>query len=89
MKRRLFGEINVIGYYPVGGMEALYVLSPQYYEYWEKKKNTYAIALCWRGNLHFRQIYLRKDEYCFKFFNRIFYLSEVIRTEGTCDYIVL
>lgn len=89
MKRRLTGEVKVIGYYPVAGTTVLYVLSFEKAKYWEEKKNTYAIALCWQGKLYFRQIYNRKDEYCFKFFNRVIYLSEMERTEGTHDYINL
>nr|DAJ12413.1 MAG TPA: hypothetical protein [Bacteriophage sp.] len=87
MKRRLSGEIKVIGYYPVVGMQVLYVLPPEYVEYWEEKKGNYVIALCWQGKLHFRQLYIRKDKYCFKFFNHVIYLSEVERTEGTYLYI--
>lgn len=87
MKRRLSKEIKVIGNYPVVGMQALYVLPPEYVEYWEEKKGNYSIALCWQGKLHFRQLYIRNGVYCFKFFNHVIYLSEVERTEGTHSYI--
>lgn len=86
MKRRLNGEVKVIGYYPVVGGECLYVLSFEIAEQWEERKNTYAIALCWQRKLHFRQLYYRKGEYCFKFFNHVIYLSEIERTEGTHSY---
>lgn len=89
MKRRLSGKIEVIGYYPVVGLTALYVLPFEAAKEWEWQKGCDAIALCWQGKLHFRQLYFRKDEYCFKFFNHIIYLSEVVRTEGTHDYIEL
>lgn len=88
MKRRLTGEIKVIGYYPAAGSALLYVLPFEFANEWELKGYD-AIALCWQGKLHFRKLYLRKDEYCFKFFNRVIYLSEVERTEGTHDYICL
>lgn len=88
MKRTLSGEIKVIGFYPVAGGKRLYVLPFDAAEYWEVKKKRCAIALCWQGKLYFRQIYCRKDEYCFKFFNHVIYLSEIERTEGTHDYIV-
>lgn len=87
MKRRLTGEIKVIGYYPIVGGECLFILPFEVAEQWEKRKNTYAIALCWQGKLYFRQIYDRKDQYCFKFFNHVIYLSEIERTEGTHSYI--
>lgn len=89
MKRKLSGEIKVIGYYPVAGGQYIYVLPFEIAEQWEEQKNTYAIALCWQGKLHFRQLYYRKENYCFKFFNHVIYLSEIERTEGTHDYVVL
>ena len=88
MKRKLSGEIKVIGYYSVGG-ECLYILPFEAANEWEYKKNTEAIALCWQGKKCFRQLYVRRGQYCFKFFNHIIYLSEIMRTEGTHDYIVL
>ena len=87
MKRQLSGDIKVIGYYLVAGLECIYVLPFELAEEWDEKKNTYAIALCWQGKLHFRQLYYRKEEYCFKFFNRAIYLSEIEHTEGTHAYI--
>lgn len=89
MKRTLSGEIKVIGYYPIAGGKCLYLLPFDVAECWEVKKNTYAVALCWKGKLHFRQLYYRNCQYCFKFFNKVIYLSEIERTEGTHDYIVL
>lgn len=89
MKRKLTGEVKVIGYYPVVGLSALYVLPFEIAKEWECQKGCEAIALCWQSKLHFRQLYFRKGEYCFKFFNRIIYFSEVERTEGTHDYICL
>lgn len=80
MKRALFGEIKVIGYYIVG-CECLYVLPFEIAKEWEWQKDYEAIALCWQGKLHFRKFYFRKSEYCFKFFNRVIYLSEIVRTE--------
>lgn len=82
MKRRLNGEIKAIGCYSVVGGECLYVLPFEIAKQWEERKNTYAIALCWQGKLHFRQIYYRNCQYCFKFFNRVIYLSEIERTEA-------
>lgn len=87
MKRRMTGEIKVIGYYPVVGMTALYVLPFEDALDWEYKKGNNSIALYWQGKKHFRQLYFRQGQYCFKFFNRVIYLSEIIRTEGTHDYI--
>ena len=86
MKRRLCGEIKIIGYYPIGG-NCLYVLPFELAEVWEEKKNNNSIALCWEGKLHFRQLYYRKGEYCFKFLNHMIFLSEIERTEGTHAYI--
>lgn len=83
MKRTLSGEIKVIGYYPVAGLEALLVLPFEEAKKWEEQKGQEAIALCWQGKLHFRQLYFRKGEYCFKFFNHVIYLSEIEYTEGT------
>ena len=87
MKRRMFGEIKIIGYYPVAGLTMLYVLPFEYALEWEEKKGTDSIALYWQGKKHFRQLYFRRGQYCFKFFNRVFYLSEIIRIEGTYEYI--
>lgn len=87
MKRRLTGEIKVIGYYPVAGMMALYVLPFEDANVWEYKKGESSIALYWQGKKCFRQLYFRRGQYCFKFFNRVIYLSEVIHTEGTHSYI--
>lgn len=87
MKRTLSSEIKVIGYFPVAGMTALYVLPFEDAAVWECKKRRISIALCWQGKKHFRQLYFRRGQYCFKFFNRVIYLSEIVRTEGTHDYI--
>lgn len=82
MKRRLTGEIKVIGYYPVAGMTALYVLPFEVVSDWEYRKGNDAIALLWNGKVCFRQIYYRNNGGCFKFFNKWIYLSELVRTEG-------
>ena len=87
MKRRLSGEIKVVGYFPVASCECLYILPFEFADKWQIKKGYDAIALCWRGKLHFRKFYFRNSEYCFKFFNRVIYLSEIERTEGTHSYI--
>ena len=89
MKRKLTGEVKVIGFYSLVGLECLYILPFEIAEQWEERKNTYAIALCWKGKLHFRQLYYRNCQYCFKFFNRVIYLSEIERTEGTHAYITV
>lgn len=89
MKRRLTGEIKVIGYYSVAGGECLYILPFEVANEWEYKKDYEAIALCWQGKKCFRQLYVRRGQYCFKFFNRIIYLSEILRTEGTHAYITV
>lgn len=87
MKRRLTGEIKIIGYYPVAGMCALYMLPFEDAFEWESMKGSNSIALYWQGKKHFRQLYFRRGQYCFKFFNHVIYLSEIIRTEGTHEYI--
>lgn len=89
MKRRLTGEIKIIGYYPVAGNSYLYVLPFEVAHNWELNKGYDTIALLWQGKLCFRKIYLRtiNGGWCFKFFNHVIYLSEVIRTEGTHDYV--
>lgn len=87
MKRRLTGEIKVIGYYPVAGMQTLYVLPFEDAIVWEEMKGRESIALCWQGKKYFRQLYYRAGDYCFKFFNHIIYLSEIAGTEGTHSYI--
>lgn len=87
MKRRLTGEIKIVGYYPVAGCECLYVLPFEEAFKWELKKGYDAIALLWQGKLYFRKFYFRNSDYCFKFFNRTIYLSEIERTEGTYAYV--
>lgn len=87
MKRRVSGEIKVIGYYPVAGMTPLYVLPFDEAEEWEYRKHESFIAFCWQGKKHFRRLYFRRGEYCFKFFNHVIYLSEIECTEGTHSYI--
>jgi hypothetical protein len=89
MKRRLEGEIKIIGYYAVAGGEYLYMLPFEAANVWEYRKNTEAIALCWQGKMCFRQLYVRSGKYYFKFFNRNIYLSEITRTEGTHAYITV
>ena len=86
MKRKLTGEIKVIGYYPLSGMIPLYVLPFEVANEWEYRKGNDAIALLYNGKLCFRQIYYRSNGSCFKFFNKWIYLSEIIRTEGTHGY---
>lgn len=84
MKRRIKGEIKVIGYYPVAGMTALYVLPFESVEYWSmlKGRNEQYIALLWNGKMYFRQLYWRRNmEFAFKFFNSWFYLNEAIRID--------
>lgn len=87
MKRRLTGEIKIIGYYPVAGMTTLYVLPFVDSAVWEARKGKPSIALYWQGKKYFRQLYFRRGQYCFKFFNRAIYLSEIVHTEGTHSYI--
>lgn len=82
MKRKTTGEIKVIGYYPVAGGECLCILPFEDATYWECKKNKPAIALYWQGKKRFRQLYIRRGQYCFKFFNHVIYLSEIERIEG-------
>lgn len=89
MKRKLSGEIKVVGYYPVAGGECLFILPFEVAEIWENQKNREAIALCWQGKLHFRQLYNRGGELCFKFFNQTVYLSDIECTEGTHAYITV
>lgn len=87
MKRTLTGEIEVIGYYTLAGGKCLYLLPFDVAECWEVKKKHICVALCWTGKLHFRQLYYRNCQYCFKFFNHTIYLSEIERIEGTRAYI--
>lgn len=89
MKRKMSGEIKVVGYYSVAGGECIYVLPFEDSEYWEYKKRYVAIALCWQGKKHFRRLYFRRGQYCFKFFNRAIYLSEIEFIEGTHEWLVL
>lgn len=77
MKRNLTGKIKIIGCYPVAGGECLYVLPFEMSIVWAERKGADSIAICWRGKLHFRQLYYRKDGFVFKFFNHVFYLSEM------------
>lgn len=87
MKRKMSGEIKVIGYYLVAGMKALYMLPFEDAKEWEERKGNDSVALYWQGKKYFRQLYYRNCQYCFKFFNRVIYLSEFERTEGTHSYI--
>lgn len=78
MKRKLTGEVKVIGYISVAGGECLYLLPFEIAEQWEERKNACAIALCWNGKLHFRQLYYRRKGFCFKFFNSIIYMKDIL-----------
>lgn len=79
MNRSLKGKFNVIGIYPICNIKTLLVLSWDLAKYWEDKKGNDAIALCWNGKIYFRQLYYRKDGFCFKFFNNIIYLDDITR----------
>lgn len=87
MKRKLTGGIKAIGYYPVIGMKALYILPFEVADEWQERKGTEAIALLWNGKIHFRKLYYRNRGACFKFFNRIIYLNEIVRIEATYVHI--
>lgn len=82
MKRKLTGELKVIGYYQEVGITPLYVLPFENAEKWKQQKGNDAIALCWKGKMHYRQIYYRDKGPCFKFFNHVIYLEEIMRAEG-------
>lgn len=84
MKRKLSGRFGIIGIYPVAGMKALFVLPWDIAKVWEDKKGTDAIALIWQGKLYFRTLYNRNDGVCFKFFNHIIYLEDII----ACDEVI-
>lgn len=86
MNRRLNGKFNIIGIYPVAGMKALFVLPWDFSKLWEDKKGTDAIALIWGNKLYFRQLYYRRDGLCFKFFNRIIYLEDIIRCDEEINF---
>lgn len=86
MKRRLSGEFKVIGIYPVAGMKALFVLPWHMANFWEGKKGCDAIALIWEGKLYFRTIYFRQDGACFKFFNHIIYLEDIIACNEVINF---
>lgn len=89
MKRKLTGEVKVVGYYSVAWGECFYILPFEVAWNWELKRGYDAIAILWQGKLYFRKLYYRmnKSEYCFKFFNCWFYLCEIEHTEGTHAYI--
>ena len=78
MKRTLQGKFNIIGLYLVTSTNSLYVLPWEIARSWENEKVSDAIALCWNGKLHFRQLYYRRGSFCFKFFNRTIYLDDII-----------
>lgn len=86
MKRTLHGKFDVIGIYPVAGMKALFVLNWDMSKVWEDKKGTDAIALIWKGKLYFRTIYYRTYGACFKFFNRIIYLEDIIACNEVINF---
>lgn len=86
MKRALSGKFDIIGIYPVAGMKALYVLSWDIAKVWEDKKNTDAIALIWEGKLCFRQLYYRRDGLCFKFFNYVIYVKDIIACNEVINF---
>lgn len=77
MKRTLSGKYDVIGIYPICNTKALFVLSWDLAKVWEDKKCNDTIALCWNGKLYFRQLYYRRNGFCFKFFNHIIYLEDI------------
>lgn len=84
MKRTLSGKFEIIGIYPVGYTKALFVLPWYMAKVWEDKKGTDAIALIWEGKLYFRTIYYRAYGACFKFFNHIIYLEDIM----ACDEVI-
>lgn len=86
MKRRLNGEFKVIGIYPVAGMKALFVLPWDISKVWEDKKGNAAIAIIWNGKLYFRTIYFRRDRACFKFFNHIIYLEDIMACNEVINF---
>lgn len=87
MKRTLCGKYEVIGIYSVCNMKTLFVLSWNLAKIWEDKKSKDAIALCWNGKLYFRQLYYRnrRDGLCFKFFNQIIYLEDIM----ACNEVII
>lgn len=86
MKRTLHGKCNIIGIYPVAGMKALFVLPWDIAKVWEDKKGTDAIALIWQGKLCYRTLYYRRYGACFKFFNRIIYLEDILTCNESINY---
>lgn len=78
MNRTLQGKFNVIGIYRVGNTKALFILPGYMAKFWENKKGNEAIALIWNSKLYFRKIYYRRDGACFKFFNHIIYLKDIM-----------
>ena len=86
MKRTLHGKFDVIGFYEVAGMKALFVLPWNIAKLWENKKGTDAIALCWNGKLYFRQLYYRREGFCFKFFNHIIYVEDIIACNEVINF---
>lgn len=86
MKRALSGKIDIVGIYPVSGTKALFVLPWDIAKVWEDKKGTDAIALIWQGKLCYRKVYYRTYGACFKFFNRIIYLEDIIACNETINF---
>lgn len=86
MNRTLHGKFNVIGIYPVCNTKALFVLSWHIANFWVNKKGNGAIALCWNEKLYFRRIYYRCDGACFKFFNHIIYVEDIIACNEVINF---
>lgn len=78
MKRTLLGKYDIIGIYPICNAKAFFVLPRDIAAIWEEKKGTDAIALIWEGKLYFRKIYYRRNGACFKFFNHIIYMGDIM-----------
>lgn len=86
MNRTLHGKFDVIGLYQVCNTKTLFVLSWDLAKFWEDKKGNDAIALCWNGKLYFRSIYYRKDGACFKFFNHVIYLEDIMACDEAINF---
>lgn len=86
MNRTLHGKFDIIGIYPVAGMKALFALPWDIAEFWKDKKGNDAIALIWEGKLYFRTIYYRQNGACFKFFNHIIYLEDILACNEVINY---
>lgn len=86
MKRTLHGKFDIIGIYPVAGMKALFVLPWDISKFWEDKKGNNSIALIWQGKLCFRSLYYRRDGLCFKFFNHVIYVEDIIACNEVINF---